>query len=569
MMMNYKNKTGIFCSLLAVMLMTVFNACKKYENPAQIYEEYGDDMNGKTARKVLIININGAVGADVKAINPTNMAALIKNGKFSFNELKDAVSSDAGSIASMLTGVSSSKHKIVNNSYIPVNNNDNDDHAPVTNYPSIFSRMLDVKPEFKTVTITPDEALDKYLIHADHSILAQNDALVKDSAVNVLKDNDARVIMVDFRSVKAAGSKDGFSPEVPSYKAAIETVDGYIGEMMTALKSRKNYASEDWLVIVTTNRGGDELNSKQGFIICYNSNLKSQGISKEGFNTMNFKGTAVTAVINGDNNFYNAGTNKDFTVQLQAKFNKNVYWPGFLSKSTDVKGHTTTGWTMIFNGGNWETQIGGKNYNGSTVSLSSGSVNINDQKWHTLTLTVKTVGGVRTAATYTDGNLMVSKDISGVKDLTTTEPFKIGYRNQDNSGTDLDFYAADLQYFNVGLDADVVKANIALKDIAKHPNYANLIGYWPLDEGGGSVINNLAPTGYNFILRGSGVWQGLGNDIPVSRTPQNITDGTLSIVATGPDVTALTFYWLRVPVKSTWSLDGVPWISNFEIEYIK
>lgn len=550
------------------MLMTAFNACKKYENPAQIYEEYGDDMNGKAVRKVLVININGAVGADVKAINPTNIAALVKNGKFSYSELKDAVSSDAGSIASMLTGVSSSKHKIVNNTYIPVNDDDND-HAPIVNYPTLFSRMLDVRPEFKTVTITSDAALDKYLIHADRSILAQNDALVKDSAVNVLKDNNASVIMVDFRSVKVAGSKDGFSPEVPSYKAAIETVDGYIGEMMATLKARKNYASEDWLVIVTTNRGGDELNSKQGFVICSNPNLKSQGISKEGFNTMNFKGTSVTAAINGNNDFYNAGTNKDFTVQLQAKFNNTATWPGFLSKGTDVFGHTTTGWVMIYNGGNWEVQIGGKNYNGSTVSLSSGSTRIDDNKWHTLTLTVKTIGGVRTAATYTDGNLMVSKSIQDVKDLTTTEPFKIGYRNQDNSGTSLDFYAADLQYFNVGLDADVVKANIALKDITKHPNYANLIGYWPLDEGGGSIINNLAPTGYDFNMRGSGVWQGLGNDIPVSRTPQNITDGSLSIVATGPDVTALTFYWLRVPVKSDWGLDGTPWISYFEIEYIK
>lgn len=568
MMINYKNKTRIFSTLLAVMLMTAFNACKKYENPAQIYEEYGDDMNGKAVRKVLIININGAVGADVKAINPTNIAELIKNGKFSFSEIKDAVPSDAASIASMLTGVSSAKHKIINNSYIPVNNDDNE-HEEIINYPSMFSRMLDVRPEFKTVAITPDAALDKYLIHADQSILAQNDVSVKDSAVNVLKDKDARVIMVDFRSVKAAGSKDGFSPEVPSYKAAIETVDGYIGEMMAALKSRKNYASEDWLVIVTTNRGGDELNSKQGFVICYNPNLKSQGISKEGFNTMNFKGTSVRAVVNGDNNFYNAGTNKDFTVQVQAKFNNNATWPGFLSKGTDVFGHTTTGWVMIYNGGNWEVQIGGKIYGGSTVSLGSGSTRINDNKWHTLTLTVKTIGGVRTAATYTDGNLMVSKDITGVKDLTTTEPFKIGYRNQDNSGGNLDFYAADLQYFNVGLDGDVVKANIALKDITKHPNYANLIGYWPLDEGGGSIINNLAPTGYNFMMQGSGVWQGLGNDIPVSRTPQALTDGSLSIVATGPDVTALTFYWLRVPVKSDWSLDGTPWISYFEIEYIK
>ncbi|WP_316790636.1 alkaline phosphatase family protein [Pedobacter frigoris] len=567
--MIYSNKKiTLFCTVMFI-AATVLTACKKYENPAQIFEEYGSSASGKSLRKVLIINIDGAVGTDVKTINPPNIAALIKNGKFTFTQLKDAQSSKAGSIASMLTGVSSAKHKILNDSYMPANSS-TDDHSEIINYPSLFSRMLDVRPEFKTVTITTDAALNKYLIHSDHRILTGTDALVKDSAVNVLQNNaNAKVIFTDFSSVKTAGSGSGFSPTSPAYKSAIETVDGYIGDMIAALKKRKDYASEDWLVIVTTNRGGDELNSKQGFVICYNPNLKSQGISKEGFNTMNFKGTSVNAVINGDNNFYNAGTNKDFTVQLQAKFNKSSYWPGFLSKSTDVSVHVTTGWTMLFNGGTWEVLLGGKNNGGSTVSLGSGSTTISDAKWHTLTLTVKTVGAVRTATMYTDGNLTISKDITGVKDLTTTEPFKIGYRNQDNSGGDLDFYAADLQYFNVGLDAAAVKANVALKDITKHPNYANLIGYWPLDEGGGSIISNQAPTGYDFIMRGSGVWQSLGNDIPVSRTPQVISDGTVSIVSTGPDVTALTFYWLRMPVKSDWGLDGVPWISNFELEFIK
>ncbi|NRF39027.1 LamG-like jellyroll fold domain-containing protein [Pedobacter foliorum] len=566
MMINYKNRIRIFYSLLAVMLLTAFNACKKYENPAQIYEEYGGDVNGKAVRKVLIVNINGAVGADIKAINPTNITALVKSGKFSFNELKDGVATDAGSIASMLTGVSSAKHRIVDNSYIPVKDG-NDDHAPITNYPSMFSRMLDVRPEFKTVTVTSDAALDKYLIHADRSILAESDALVKDSAVNILKDNNAKVIMVDFRSVKTAGSRDGFSPDVPAYKAAIETVDGYIGEMMTALKGRKDYASEDWLVIVTTNRGGDEKNSKPGFVICSNPNFKEQGISKEGFNTMHFKGTATNAYIKNDNGLYDSGADKDFTVQLQIKMNASNYYPGFFSKSNGVSGSSTTGWTMFQEGGTYGVIFGGTNNGGSGKTQVLGS-QIMDGKWHTITMTVKLSGIVRTATLYTDGNQVGTLNITATKNLSTTEPLMLGHKNVDGS-SNLDLYGADMLYFNTALDAATIKDNIALKDITKHPKYSNLIGYWSIDEGGGGVLINSVPSGPNFLMRGSGVWDALGNDIPVSRTPQTLTDGTLSIVATGPDVTALTFYWLRVPVKSDWSLDGVPWISNFEIEYIK
>lgn len=568
--MNYKSKNrALIMSMVLVLMSVVFNACRKYENPPQVFEEYGDNMQGKSERKVLIINIDGAVGSEVMKVNPTNIAALIKNGKFSFSALTDAVSSDAGSLASMLTGVASAKHAIIDDNYTAVKNPDNTDeeHGAITNYPTFFSRLLDVRPDFKAVTITTDAALNKYLIHADHRILAADDAMVKDSAVNILQANNAKIVFADFRDVKVVGNSVGFSADVPAYKAVIEKVDGYIGELTAALKKRKNYAAEDWLILVTTNRGGNEISPKQGFIVCSNPNLKQEEVKKIGFNTMRFNAPTTTAVIRNDKGLYDPGTSKDFTVQLQAKFNNNAYWPGFFSKSTDVHAHANTGWTMIFNGGNWEVVLGGKDNGGSSVSL--GGPQVAGGKWHTLTLTVKTVGATRTATMYTDGVKNVSKDITGTKNLSTTEPFKLGYRNQDNGGTQLDFNAGDVSYFNVALDDATVMANINLKDITKHPKYANLIGFWPFDDGAGAVVSNIAPVGLNFLMTGSGKWESLGNDIPVSRTPMMIPDGATSVVSIGPDIAALTFYWLKVPIKSDWSLDGSPWISNFELEFIK
>lgn len=545
---------------------TVFNACKRYENPPQVFEEYGDNGTGLATRKVLVINIDGAAGADIKTINPPNIAALIKTGKYSFTALRDAVTTDGGSIASMLTGVSSAKHKIADDTYIPHNGGD-DDHGAITNYPSVFSRMLDVRPEFKTVTITTDAALNKYVIHSDQRILNATDALVKDSAVNILQNNSARMVFVDFRDVKTAGKSGGFAADAPAYKAAIEKTDGYIGEMVAALKKRKDYAKEDWLIMVTTNRGGDETNPKPGFLICSNPNFKEKGVSKEGFNTMHFKGTSTFATVNKDNGLYNAGTDKDFTVQLQVKSNEGSYYPGFFSKSTGVSGGTTTGWTMMQAGTEYAVIFGGSANGGTGKHQINGNA-VFDGKWHTITLTVALSNGVRTATLYTDGLQVATGNITDAKDLSTINPLTIGHKNIDGS-SNVDFYAADIEYFNVALDASTIKDNIALKDVTKHPNYANLIGYWPLDDGGGAVINNAAPTGYNFLMKGSGTWDALGNDIPGSRSPQNINDGTLSVIATAADVTALTFYWLKVPVISSWELDGVSWISNFEIEFIK
>jgi hypothetical protein len=565
MMINYKIKSISLCSL-ALGLLTVLNACKKYENPPQIFEEYGSGLNGQAERKVLIINIDGLAGAELLKVNPTNISALTKTAKYSYGVLPDAVSSDAGTWASMLTGVSSAKHGIVDDTYIPVADQGDPD-APVIPYPTFLSRLLDVRPEFKTVTITTNEALNRYMIHADHRILPQNDAAVKDSAVNIVQSNNSKAILVDFRDVEAAGKAFGYSADLPDYKAAIEKTDGYIGEITTALKARKTYAAEDWLVIVTTNRGGSDTNPKPGFIICSNPSLKSQEITKSGFNTMHFSGTSTNAVIKDDNGLYDAGTDKDFTVQLQIKMNASNYYPGFFSKSTGVSGSVTTGWTMFQQGTDYGVIFGGSANGGKGKTQLLGN-SIVDDKWHTITMTVKLSGGVRTVTLYTDGVPVGSADITGTKNISTSNPLILGHKNVDGSDA-LDFYAADVEYFNVALDDATVLANIALKDITKHPYYSNLTGFWRIDDGGGAIVSNLAPVGYNFLMKGTSVWDALGNDIPVSRVSQNVTDGAVSIVATGPDVAGLTFYWLKVPISSDWSLDGVGWLSNYELEFIK
>ncbi|SEO12166.1 Type I phosphodiesterase / nucleotide pyrophosphatase [Mucilaginibacter gossypiicola] len=566
MMINYKNKSIILCSLALLSLM-VFNACKKYDNPPQIFEEYGDGINGKAERKVLIINIDGLAGAELEKVAPPNIGNLIKTGKYTYGVLTDAVSSDAATWASMITGVSSAKHSIVDDTYIPVADPDAE-HEVNTVYPTFLSRMLDTRPEFKTVTITTDAALNKYMIHADHRILPANDEAVKDSAVNIAQNNAAKAILVDFRAVETAGKAVGYSADLADYKAAIEKTDGYIGEITNAIKARKTYSTEDWLIIVTTNRGGSDTNPKPGFIVCSNPSLKTQAITKSGFNTMHFNGTSTNAVIKADNGLYDAGTDKDFTIQLQIKMNAANYYPGFFSKSTGVDGSVTTGWTLFQQGGDYGVIFGGSANGGKGKTQILAGSSIVDGKWHTITLTVKTNGSARTASLYTDGVLANSGDISATKNISTSNPLILGHKNVDGSDA-LDFYAADVEYFNVALDDATVQANIALKDVTKHPYYKNLIGYWPIDDGGGGVVSNLAPVGYNFLMKGQSTWDALGNDIPASRTSQNVSDGAVSIVATGPDVTGLIFYWLKVPVSSDWSLDGVGWLSNFELEFLK
>jgi hypothetical protein len=567
-MINYKAKSIVVCCLF-ILTLTTFNACKKYLNSPQVFEDYGADLNGKTERKVLIININGLGGQDLQRAQTTNITEMLKTSKYNLGVLSDINPGTSATLATMFTGVSSVRHLISDDSFLPKPLN-GDDHSAITKYPTIFSRMLDVRPEFKTAVVTTDQKLSAYLIHADRRVVTTDDSKVKDSTVNILNtDVKSRLIVADFRGVEAAGLAGGYSVEVPGYKDAVTAVDTHIGALLSAIRARKNYTKEDWLVMVTTNRGGASSNPKPGFIICYNPALKSESVKKVGFNTMRFNNTSKTAIIKDDGGLYDAGADKDFTVQYQIKFNVKNRYPGFFSKSADLSLGVATGWVFLQDQDNFGVVFGGSANGGAGKTQISGG-NVADGKWHTVTLTVKLVGAVRTATVYTDGvaGTGSSTNIAATKSLRTTEPMKIGFRKVDG-GAVTDFFMADLLYFNQALDAEAIRANLTLKDITKHPKYNNLIGYWPLDDGGGSVIANKALTGYNFQMTSAGTWEKLGNDIPVSRERQEISEALTSIINTGPDVTALTYYWLKVPVKEDWGLEGAGWLSNFELEFVK
>lgn len=547
---------------LAVSTMSLFSACKKYDNPPPVFEEYGA-LPSTNVRKVLVISIDGLPGAELLKINPVNIKGLVSTGKYNYEVLADLNSGSIPTWVTMMTGVNSIKHRVTTESFRP--SPAEDEHEPVLLYPNFLYRILETKPEVGAVTVTSNAVLNRYFVEAERTVLTNNDAGVKDSVVKVLQNSKSSMVLANFTEVETVGLKDGFSAGVPTFNTAVTTVDGYIGEMMEAIKKRKDYAKEEWLVILTTNRGGSGTEPKPGFIICSNPMIKSEALIKQGFSTVAFDNIKTAALVEKDNGLYDGAANKDFTVQLQVKFNGSASWPGFFSKGSDVLGHNNTGWTMIFNGGNWETRLGGQKNGGGTYKISGA--NVADSKWHTLTLTVKTVGLVRTARMYTDGVLDGSADITGAKTLSSTEPLKVGYRNQDNGGTNLNFNAADVLYFNAALDPAVVTSNIALKDITKHPNYANLIGCWPIDEGAGGLVVNRATVGYNMKMQGNYKWVDFSSNLPASRTFLPVKG--VSVVTAGADVASLLYYWLNIPVKTEWSIDGSKWLSKFEVEFLK
>lgn len=554
---------------LGLLSVLIYSGCKKYDNPPPVYEDLVRNL-GKQ-RKVLIIGIDGLGGSELQTIAPANFTAMQKTAKYTMSTINGV--SDAGGWVSILTGTGFAKHRVQNDNFERTRNPSDDDHTPTTSY----RNMLDYITQFKAVktgVVTPWANLRKYLSNADFAPIVNTDIAVKDSTVAILNSQiGLGTLVVNFRDVEAAGANGGFSAANAAYKTAVTTTDGYIGDIMTALKARKTYNNEDWLVIITSNHGGSNASPTNGFMMTYNPSLKQQELKKMGFNTVLFNGTGVFAEVPIDNGLYDGGGQaNEFTVQMQVKFLSTTSYPCILSKGTGIDGSTQTGWLWLESGSaigsSWGGTLNASGVGRSQIDLAPAGA---DGKWRTVTFTVKNVNATtRTVTTYMDGVQTATGNIATHKSLSAlAEKLRIGFKKVDGSGSG-NFYAANLAYFNVALPTATILSNIALKDITQHPNYANLTGFWPIDEGADGVIGNKAPGGYNMLLSGQYKWVPLGVDVPAGTAPDpNYVASAKSYVSSLGDVSALSLYWMNIKILSDYGFDGNPFLNQFEIEFLK
>jgi arylsulfatase A-like enzyme len=93
---------------------------------------------------------------------------------------------------------------------------------------------------------------------------AKYDAAATEAAVKEIAENDPTVVVLYIGQIDETGHKHGFHPTVPQYIAAIERADKHAGSVLAAIKARKTYDNEDWLVVVNSDHGGKGTNHGGG-----------------------------------------------------------------------------------------------------------------------------------------------------------------------------------------------------------------------------------------------------------------------------------------------------------------
>lgn len=498
----------------------------------------------QTTKKVLIIGIDGCrPDALTLALTP-NIDSLAANGLYSVDALNDDITISGPGWSSILCGVKSDKHLVTGNNFSGNN---------YANYPTLFTYIEQYDPNLHTVSICEWDPINDDIIQnaVDLKINTSPSSAIGSMAENYLSVNDPDVMFLHFDKVDHAGHAYGFSPNVPQYISAIQDVDLCIGGVVEAVKNRSSYSQEDWLFLVTTDHGGvgtshggTSLEHRQIFMIASGDNIPNSIVSKDSSYVTTYNCLADTAslVFDGNNSVaiadapnLNFGTTQDFTVECRVRTNSGG----------DVSIVGNKDWDSGFNKGfvfsfslpsnEWKVNIGdGTNREDLDAGL------INDDQWHTLSASFNRDGYLKS---YLDGLLIDSVNISTIGDINTNQGLFFG------TDIDLDYgFSGAIQevrlWNGVVEDQEIQDYSCNVVD-SSHPNYADLIGYWRLEEGSGTSTVDYSSSLNNGVISGA-TWL-VSDSVLVydfTNTPRQM------------DVASTGFTHLCIPEDVNWDLDG-------------
>lgn len=536
--------------------------------------DFGQDTDTSAYRlnestKILYIMVDGGVGSVMVEesqkddINP-NLYALTQNALFTGNSVADESADTYTTYADMLIGVTKEKHGVTGPS----------DHN-LSNYPMFFYNLKAENAEWRTAAYVRSSFLhDELVTDADVNTLLMSDEAVRNAAVDELANPDASVVLAQFRGVEEAGDQYGFGPLVPEYVAAIHTFDGYLGALMTALRARESYATEKWLIVVASNKGGDyQLQegesdntvysepNRNAFVILANDRFLFNYVPKRDYRNLVYEGYAIRMSSSSRGtiaaelaDIYNIGTSGDYTIQLRIKcHDKGTLNPAIISKQNNT-GNSDAGWSFIHNGGlGWRFKIQGTQFSSATV--------LQLEEWATLTAKVYMDGGTRRLKMFTNGTLEGTNTL-GTAQGTSTAPLNVGYSASYQGGA-VNQTVTDIRIYNAALSDEYIQNNYCQTVVRRDdPYYDALIGYWPaITPNNRGTIEDLSPSKRDFILTNSDSWAAfLASDDHIC---PSVPDGLEKLVPAPIDVPLFIYNWMGVRNVQHLALDGQNWLPTY------
>jgi hypothetical protein len=552
-------------AVVALAATTLFTCNKDFQN--KLKDASKNDtlgVNIKT-RKVLYIIVDGVRGRVLRSLNAPNISKIVKNAIYAYDALSDygtGTVTNAGAWANMITGVTADKHKVVSDDFT---GND------LAAYPTLFARLKQANAAYRTVSIASTGSFNTNLAKdaTFQKTFENDDASVKTAVNTELQNEDDNLIVAQFHGAETAGEAHSFEDADADYSAAILKIDGYVGEVMAALSARKTFSSENWLVVIASNKGGEIQPDPNGtdftsyadatrnnFIVFYNPRFTTLFVPKPQTGNIPYTSNSITydyslsntpnAIIQ-DPKKYSFGVYGSFTIQVLLKTppNDGFYYPSFLSKR--VVPFDGPGWNLFFEGDHWTIN--------SSVAGQAIGTTVCDGNWHKVTAVFDGVN--KKVRAYTDGVLSDEQTMNG-NDPGNNASFMLGNIPGDSEYGTPYLMMTNLQVYNVALTSQQI-ADYACKTSidASNPSFKDLVGYWPMTEGVGNLLKDKSGKGSDLLVGGNGAW-GNFSDVSAALCP-DINAAFFRLVPNNVDLPFEIYQWMSITVPVSWGLDGKSW----------
>ncbi|MFV0605163.1 MAG: LamG-like jellyroll fold domain-containing protein [Niabella sp.] len=525
-------------------------------------------------KKELYVVVDGGIGKviaeqSVRDNLYPNIYALTKTAIFSGASLTDASNVDATTYADMFTGVRKAKHGVISASS---SNN-------LSQYHSFIDNLLAVNSTYTTSAFVQSDFMYNNLVQnaATKQILTTDEAVQSAVAAN-LAATTSSVVVAQYTGLKKAGDANGYGPSSTTYLAALQSFDSFLGVFLNAIKARQTIASENWVIILASNKGGAYVlgeneadgsdfsdTKRNGFLIISNPNFNLDYYPVPAIKNYTVNGTSPEELGPAANQgvldaslaaIYNLGTSGDYTIQFKALItNRSTLIPSIMSKSSSNSGSSPTlGWSVILHGDgtrtNWSFRINGTANTGPSYELGV---------WNTFTSVVYDSAGKRYSRTFLNEESVAPSNITG-KNGTTTSNLIIG-GGPSYGANAFRGRMFDIRIYNVALPESYIVNTYCKTFVNSNEPYAsNLIGYWPAlgfnnREPSEKIFVDYSPNGRNVTFGSSAVWAGInlasgGNICPT------YPDSEIDKIPTYIDIPRFIYTWMGIFNVQQYNLDA-------------
>lgn len=480
--------------LLCMMALT---SCTKYDSPESVAGGLvkTDSVGLTLTRKLLWVDIDGARGTIVKQMSEAgelpNITSLLAHAKYTFDGISDSgygITGESTSSSgedpltwgSMLTGVNGYLHFIHDGSYTSDYQIGSTGglNQKVSFFPTIVQYLAEQNAKLHVSVVTPFENLNKYLGDAYSVKTTTDDEATQTELSEQLADKDYQLTIASFKSVWDAGKQGGFSTSNQEYKSALKKVDEYIGSLKQTIESRPHPDYEDWMIILSSNRGGTEDGKtkvysdaeRDIFGVFYYDHYTPYEMKGGVMEAPIFESTdKLNAQIADTNAIYSLKDNDismEFNIRMMPRSNGQYTgdnWSKVLGKSYfGVWRQRNTLSTYIGGGGSFEKAI------------TAG----NDNLWHSLYYFYgKESGSEVSVDAYYDGTAQFSNQNGNMSTLPDSSYFYVG-----KGGLPTAYYIRSIRFWNTKL-SDPTITSLANKTGAVEEtdaNHPHLLGEWIL-----------------------------------------------------------------------------------------